>query len=176
MKKLIILLSIFLLTGCTDILNTPSRKVEEFLGKYQTMDTSIIKELDDSIEDIDASDNYKMEYKNLLKKQYQNLSYSIKDENIDGDKASVEVEIEVFDYYNTLEKVDEDIKKYPDEFKEEKDKSRKEKIEEYKIKQLKATTSKTKYTIIFTLTKKNNKWVLDKVSDEDLKKIHGLSE
>ena len=49
MKKLIILLSIFLLTGCTDILNTPSRKVEEFLGKYQTMDTSIIKELDDSI-------------------------------------------------------------------------------------------------------------------------------
>ena len=99
-----------MLTGCTDILNTPSRKVEEFLGKYQTMDTSIIKELDDSIEDIDASDNYKMEYKNLLKKQYQNLSYSIKDENIDGDKASVEVEIEVFDYYNTLEKVDEDIR------------------------------------------------------------------
>ena len=50
------------------------------------------------------------------------------------------------------------------------------KIEEYKIKQLKATTTKTKYTIIFTLTKKDNKWALDKVSDEDLKKIHGLSE
>ncbi len=176
MKKLIILLSIFLLTGCTDIMNTPSRKVEEFLGKYQTMDTSTIKELDDSIENLDASDSYKMEYKNLLKKQYQNLAYSIKDENIDGDKASVEVEIEVFDYYNTLEKVDEDIKKYPDDFKKEKDKSRKEKIEEYKIKQLKATTSKTKYTIVFTLTKKDNKWTLDKVSDEDLKKIHGLSE
>ena len=52
----------------------------------------------------------------------------------------------------------------------------KKKIEEYKIKQLKATTSKTKYTIVFTLTKKNNKWTLDRVSDEDLKKIHGLSE
>lgn len=170
MKRLILILSIFMLTGCSDILNTPSRKVEEFLGKYQTMDTSIIKELDESVNNLDASDTYKMEYKNLLKKQYQNLSYSIKDENIDGDKASVEVDIEVFDYYNTLEQADEYIKKYPDEFKNDQ-----EKIEEYKIKQLKATTSKTKYTIVFTLTKKNNKWTLDKVSDEDLRKIHGLS-
>ena len=129
MKRIIIILSIFFLTGCSDILNTPSRKVEEFLGKYQTMDKEVIKELDDSIEELDASDNYKMEYKNLLMKQYQNLAYSIKDEDITNDKALVETEIEVFDYYNTLEKVDEDINKYKDDFKEEKDKSRKEKIE-----------------------------------------------
>ena len=147
MKRIIIILSIFFLTGCSDILNTPSRKVEEFLGKYQTMDKEVIKELDDSIEELDASDNYKMEYKNLLMKQYQNLAYSIKDEDITNDKALVETEIEVFDYYNTLENVDEDINKYKDDFKEEKDKSRKEKIEEYKIKKLKATTNKTKYII-----------------------------
>ena len=176
MKRIIIILSIFFLTGCSDILNTPSRKVEEFLGKYQTMDKEVIKELDDSIEELDASDNYKMEYKNLLMKQYQNLAYSIKNEDITNDKALVETEIEVFDYYNTLENVDEDINKYKDDFKEEKDKSRKEKIEEYKIKKLKATTNKTKYQIIFTLTKKVGKWTLDKVSDDDIKKIHGLSE
>lgn len=176
MKKLIILISIILLTGCTDIMNTPSSKVEEFLGKYQTMDTSIVKELDDTIEEMNASDNYKKEYKSLLLKQYQNLSYKIKDEKIDGTTANVEVEIEVFDYYNTLENVNEDIDKNNDDFKDEKDKSRKEKIEEYKIKKLKATTNKTKYTIIFTLTKKDGKWTLDKVSDDDIKKIHGLSE
>lgn len=176
MKKLIILISIIFLTGCTDIMNTPSSKVEEFLGKYQTMDTSIVKELDDTIEELNASDNYKKEYKSLLLKQYQNLSYKIKDEKIDGTTANVEVEIEVFDYYNTLENVNEDIDKNSDDFKDEKDKSRKEKIEEYKIKKLKATTNKTKYTIIFTLTKKDGKWSLDKVSDDDIKKIHGLSE
>ena len=140
------------------------------------MDKEVIKELDDSIEELDASDNYKMEYKNLLMKQYQNLAYSIKDEDITNDKALVETEIEVFDYYNTLEKVDEDINKYKDDFKEEKDKSRKEKIEEYKIKNLKATTNKTKYIIEFALTKKNGTWMLDKVSNETLMKIHGLSE
>lgn len=176
MKKLIILISIIFLTGCTDIMNTPSSKVEEFLGKYQTMDTSIVKELDDTIEEMNASDNYKKEYKSLLLKQYQNLSYKIKDEKIDGITANVEVEIEVFDYYNTLENVNEDIDKNSDDFKDEKDKSRKEKIEEYKIKKLKSTTNKTKYTIIFTLTKKDGKWSLDKVSDDDIKKIHGLSE
>ena len=176
MKKLIILISIILLTGCTDIMNTPSSKVEEFLGKYQTMDTSIVKELDDTIEEMNASDNYKKEYKSLLLKQYQNLSYKIKDEKIDGTTAKVEVEIEVFDYYNTLENVNEDIDKNSDDFKDEKDKSRKEKIEEYKIKKLKATTNKTKYQIIFTLTKKDGKWTLDKLSDDDIKKIHGLSE
>ncbi len=176
MKKLIILISIIFLTGCADIMNTPSSKVEEFLGKYQTMDTSIVKELDDTIEEMNASDNYKKEYKSLLLKQYQNLAYKIKDEKIDGTRANVEVEIEVFDYYNTLENVNEDIDKNSDDFKDEKDKSRKEKIEEYKIKKLKATTNKAKYTIIFTLTKKDGKWTLDKVSDDDIKKIHGLSE
>lgn len=176
MKKLIILISIVFLTGCTDIMNTPSSKVEEFLGKYQTMDTSIVKELDNTIEEMSASDNYKKEYKSLLLKQYQNLSYKIKDEKIDNNTANVEVGIEVFDYYNTLERVKEDIDKNSDDFKDDKDKSSKEKIEEYKIKKLKATTNKTKYQIIFTLTKKDGKWTLDKLSDDDIKKIHGLSE
>lgn len=176
MKKLIILISIIFLTGCTDIMNTPSSKVEEFLGKYQTMDTSIVKELDNTIEEMSASDNYKKEYKSLLLKQYQNLAYKIKDEKIDNNTANVEVEIEVFDYYNTLERVKEDIDKNSDDFKDDNDKSSKEKIEEYKIKKLKATTNKTKYQIIFTLTKKDGKWTLDKLSDDDIKKIHGLSE
>ena len=176
MKKLIILISIVFLTGCTDIMNTPSSKVEEFLGKYQTMDTSIVKELDNTIEEMSASDNYKKEYKSRLLKQYQNLSYKIKDEKIDNNTANVEVGIEVFDYYNTLERVKEDIDKNSDDFKDDKDKSSKEKIEEYKIKKLKATTNKTKYQIIFTLTKKDGKWTLDKLSDDDIKKIHGLSE
>ena len=176
MKKLIILISIIFLTGCTDIMNTPSSKVEEFLGKYQTMDTSIVKELDNTIEEMSASDNYKKEYKSLLLKQYQNLAYKIKDEKIDNNTANVEVEIEVFDYYNTLERVKEDIDKNSDDFKDDNDKSSKEKIEEYKIKKLKATTNKTKYQIIFTLTKKDGKWTLDKLSDDDIRKIHGLIE
>ena len=39
MKKIIIIgLGILLFTGCDDVMNTPTKRVEEFLGKYQTMD------------------------------------------------------------------------------------------------------------------------------------------
>lgn len=48
MKKIILCLGIFLfvLTGCTDMTNTPSKKVEEFLGKYQSMDKDVLNQLD----------------------------------------------------------------------------------------------------------------------------------
>ena len=41
------------------------------------------------------SDNQKKDYKELMKKQYQNLTYTIKDEEVDGNNAIVKVEIEV---------------------------------------------------------------------------------
>ena len=44
----------------------------------------------------------KKEYKMLLEKQYQNLSYKIKNEEIVGNNATVEVEIEVLDYATSI--------------------------------------------------------------------------
>ena len=37
-----------------------------------------------------------------MKKQYQNLTYTIKDEEIDGDTAIVKVEIEVYDFNKAM--------------------------------------------------------------------------
>ena len=51
MKKsvfLIIILSL-ILTGCKNITNTPSAKVENFMEKYQNMDSSILNKLDSII-------------------------------------------------------------------------------------------------------------------------------
>ena len=100
MKKILIGLSLLLLiTGCTSTMNTPTKKVEEFLGKYQSMDSEVLAQLDQVIsDDINMSDDQKSEYRSLLEKQYQNLSYKIKNEEIDGNKATVDVEIEVYDY------------------------------------------------------------------------------
>ena len=41
---------------------------------------------------------------------------------------------------------------------------------------MKSTTDKANYTITFSLVKDNKKWVLEKISDDDLLKIHGLYE
>ena len=47
---------------------------------------------------------------------------------------------------------------------------------DYKIKELKNVTTKVKYDITFNLTKEDDKWVIDDLSDIDRQKIHGLYE
>ncbi len=210
MKKILIYLSLFILliTGCTNNMNTPTKKVEEFLGKYQSMDSEVLTQLDDIVStDTTMTDDEKKDYRSLMEKQYQNLSYKIKDEEIDGDNATVLVEIEVFDYATSINKSRKYYDEHPDEFKDEEkatinddnkddnkdddtlgDKasdaidSAKDKIEEsskyieYKIKQMMNVTDKVKYEITFHLTKVNDTWEVDDISDMDRQKIHGLYE
>ncbi len=171
---LLLLAIVFCTTGCGDMMNTPSKRVEEFLGKYQTMDSDVLTDLEEVVDGSDYSEEGKKEYKSLMQKQYQNLSYKIKNEETDGDKATVEVEIEVFDYENSLVKAEDYMDKHKDEFTADKDKTAKQKKEEYRIKTMKAVTDKANYTITFHLTKDNKKWVLEPISDSDLEKIHGL--
>lgn len=119
MKKLLITFSLILIlvTGCGTKMGTPTAKVEEFLGKYQSMDSEVLTQLDSVIAtDSAMSDNQKKEYKSLMEKQYQNLSYKIKSEEIDGDNASVDVEIEVYDYATSITKSKNYYNEHRDEF------------------------------------------------------------
>ena len=102
-KILLIIISIFFIVGCGNMMNTPTKKVEEFLSKYQTLDKKVIDQLDDVMEDADSfTDEQKEKYHDLMKKQYQNLSYKIKEETEDGDNAVVTVELEVLDYGSSI--------------------------------------------------------------------------
>ena len=216
MKKILVSISLLLLlvAGCSNTMNTPTKKVEEFLGKYQSMDSGILAQLDQVVsEDTNMSDEQKSEYRSLMEKQYQNLSYKIKNEEIDGDKATVDVEIEVYDYATSISNSRKYYDEHPNEFMasdenteatigtddaienenitrngtdDSNDESLVDEISEaleettkyidYKIKELKNVTNKVKYDITFHLTKKNDKWYLDDISDIDRQKIHGLYE
>lgn len=134
MKKVLLIFSLCLLfmTGCGTDMGTPTAKVEEFLGKYQKMDSEVLTQLDSVIStDEKMSDDQKNEYRGLMEKQYQNLSYKIKNEEIDGDKATVDVEIEVYDYATSITKSKKYYNDHRDEFmdddsKEDDDNSAKE--------------------------------------------------
>lgn len=200
-KKIIVFLSllVMLVTGCGNNMNTPTGKVEEFLGRYQSMDSNILTQLDNVISnDETMNDEQKKDYKTLMEKQYQNLSYKIKDEEIDGDKAEVLVEIEVFDYANSINESREYYTEHRDEFDDEEigndgaDTDNDGTSEEgevvggavdtissfitYKIKQLMDVTDKAKYEITFHLNKEDGEWVIEDLSDVDRQKIHGLFE
>ena len=45
---------------------------------------------------------------------------------------------------------------------------------DYKLKQLSLVKDKVKYTINFTLTKTDDKWTLDDITEIDRQKLHGL--
>ena len=106
MKKLLgIIAIILLLMGCTlgDIDNTPTKQVEAFFNNYQTLDKKVLDDLDTVIaKQTTFTNEQRDEYRSIIKKHYQNLTYEIKDETVNGDRANVEVEIEVTDFYKAL--------------------------------------------------------------------------
>ncbi len=184
---------VLLIAGCGNSMSTPTNKVEEFLGRYQNMDDRVSVQLDQVLDDEEnMSQEQKDKYRSILEKQYQNLSYKIKNEEINGDNATVDVEIEVLDYATTVS----DAKKYYEEHKEEIDEKYKnennddnmisddisESLEksaayiEYKLQELENVTDTVNYDITFYLTKNDGEWEIQDLSDVDLKKIHGLYE
>lgn len=121
MKKILLcfscIMAIVLLSGCT-MDNTPTKKVEKFLDSYKNQDETVLSQLKDMVDtDSLMDDTQKETYQDIIKKQYKDMSYEIKDETIDGDTATVTAEIEVYDYYKINKDAEDYYNKNPDEFK-----------------------------------------------------------
>ena len=156
----IILLSIILF-GCS-IANSPTSKTEELLSNYQRLDENIIISYTDLITDITIDEDLKNNYNDLIKDQYQNLSYEIKEEVVDGNTAVVTTSIDVLDYKKVINKYNKND--YP-----------LNKYHELIIEDLKKAKTKVTYTIEFTLTKDNkNNWKMDNLSNEQKQKLLGI--
>lgn len=177
MKKVILVIfSVTLfLVGCSTNTNTPTSKVEEFMSKYQRMDSEVLSQLDSIVSNNkDLTDEQKKDYKALIERQYQNMSYKIKDENTDDDNATVTVEVEVVDYRSALNNSEEYYKNNRKEFQKDDGTEDVEKYWDYKISEMKKAEDKVKSEIIFTLHKEDGEWKLDDISDSDREKLHGL--
>ena len=115
----------------------------------------------------------KQEYKELIKKQYQNLTYKIKDETYDDNTAVVSIEIEVFNYAKAKDQTDMYVSGHESDFLDENKELSKILYENYKIEQLENVKERTKYTLDISLTKEDGKWRVDKLSDME-RQNHGL--
>lgn len=176
MKKIILFLSAFLfVVGCDNLMNTPTKKVEEFLNKYQTMSNEVMEQLKYNLdENYTLTESQKEKYKNIMKKQYKDLVYTIKEEITDGDTAIVKVEIEVYDYKKSLEKADDYLITNQDNFLNEDGSINSEMFMEYKISEIESQTERVKYTLELTLTKQEDVWKMNDITEIDRQKIHGI--
>ena len=183
MKKIfIIILTLIIISGCSlninDIDNTPIKKVESYLNNYQKLTDDVLNDLNLVVEKEQLfNSNQKSIYKDIMKKNFQNMVYSIKDETVNGDNAMVEVEITVYDYYKVIKFSDNYLNNNMNEFTNKDNTINLEKFTDYKLDKMKNNTDKVKYTIYFNLTKdENNKWIVDELSELDEEKILGIYE
>ena len=158
---LVVILGIMLM-GCS-ISNTPTSKVEDLLGKYQMLDDSVNINYYDLSGERNISDDLQKEYLDLIKNQYQGLSYEIKEEVIDGGSAVVTASIEVVNYKDVINKYNKNTYQ----------------LDEYHrlvIDDLGNAHDMVTYTIDFTLIKDDNgNWVMDELSNEQRDKLLGIN-
>ena len=176
-KRVVFIIAIlFLLVGCGAEFNTPTKEVEMFLNKYQKNDSEVVNQFDTSLLDEgNLCDEQKEKYKEIMLGQYKDLTYEIKEEKIDGNKAKVEVEIEVYDYTTALNNAYMHLEENQDQFYVD-DVLDVVKFVDYKLDQLFNYKNRINYTIVFNLERENteSEWVLKDLSEADLKKIHGI--
>ena len=178
MKKILFgvisIITLILLTGC-GMDNTPTMKVENFLNNYKNLDEVVINQMGDIINiDTMMDEVQKNEYKEILKRQYKDLSYTIKNETIDGDRAVITTEIEVYDFYKVNNLSELYYTTNPDKFIDESGNLVNSKYIDYRLSELKSSNEKIKYTIDFTLRKIDKNWIIDDIDEVTRQKIHGL--
>ena len=168
---------LMIFTGCeNDLMNTPTKRVETLMTNYITLDEEVLRDLDETLlTETVMTPNQKDRYRDILKRQYQHLSYEIKDETIDGDNATVSVEIEVYDYNKVINEANTYLNDNPNEFiQEDNNITDVSKFNDYKLNMLKNAKDKVTYTLNLTLSKEDDKWVLDDLTDTEISKIHGM--
>ena len=177
MKKILLcMLAILTFSGCSLMMSeTPTSVVEDYLHKYQTLDEDLLDQLSAVLDMDNLSDDNKTAYEDVMKRQYQDLDYEIKNEKIDGDEATVEVEVSVYDYQSVSNDADKYLEEHKEEFYGTDKKVDTDKYMEYRIGKLNDAKDKVTYTIYFTLNKDDNgKWKLNDLSEQERLKLHGL--
>lgn len=176
MKKTILLLSFFLLTGCNFLNISPKNTVKDFLNKYRNNDPIVLDELDLYLSNQTLNEDELDVYRKVYIKQYTNLVYEIKDEEVDNDKAKVNVLIGVYDYNKTNEETTNYFMNNQKEFMDNDGDIKLDKYMDYKLNQLLNTDDRITYEITLELEKINNDWEIKPISEEVYEKIHGTYE
>lgn len=173
MKKiLLVLIGIFILSACS-FTSSPSTKAEEYLSRYTSLNEDVLQDLETTTSSENLSTANKDVYKEVLKRQYQNIKYTVKDEEINGDKATVTMKITVYDLYKADKASLDYLNLHNDEFYVN-GIINQDKYDTYKVNNMLNTNETVDYEIEMYLNKENGTWIVQDVDNQTLSKIHGL--
>lgn len=175
MKNIFKMALIVLMLSACSISNTPKSKVEIYLNQFNSLTENVKKDLETSVASENLSNDNKDIYRKVLERQYENIKYTIKDEQINGDNATVTVQVTVYDLY----KSNNNAEKYYDEHTEEFMTNNGttidiEKYTKYRLEQMLKMNDTIDYEIKFNLNKEDGEWIIQNPDRTTLEKIHGL--
>ena len=169
MKKLLLMLGcLVMVVGCSCSNDKAADAVEKYLNDYKGLSDNVLQDIDDLVENESLTDKGKETYKEVLKRQYRDLIYTIENEDYDGDTADVTVKITVYDLYKA-----QNLNSHQDEFLTDGEYDN-DLYMDYKLEQMKNINDTVSYNIVFHVTKTDGKWYVEQPSDEVLEKIHGV--
>lgn len=173
MKKLLLMfVSLFVLVGCMD--NLAADSVKNYLNQYRNLSDNVVADLGSLTDEQELTEEQKLSYLDVMKKQYKDLHYEIVEEKYDGNKAKVTAKITVYDLYKVQENAKKYMNNHKEEFYNEDNLYDNELYLNYKLKEMKNNTETITYTVTFDLEKKDKEWIVLQPSEEVLEKIHGI--
>lgn len=173
MKKILIFLVVtILLTGCGG--NNPRMAVENYLKQYRNLSSEVLVDMERIIENENLSKEQRDKYRDVLRKQYKDLSYEILEEEYDDKVSYVTVKVTVYDLYTAQSNAFNYLNENKEKFNNEEGVYDESLFTDYRLEQMKGTTSRIEYTITFTVVKENDKYVVEQPTENDLLKIHGI--
>ena len=173
MKKVIVALVLTLLiTGCGG--NNARTAVDSYLKQYKNLSSEVLVDMEDVIEKENLTNEQEDKYRAVLKKQYKDLTYEIIEEEYDNDVSYVTAKITVYDLYSAQSDASIYLEENTDKFTKEDGEYDDSLFIDEKLSNMNHSTDRIEYKITFTVTKENDKYVVEQPSENDLMKIHGI--
>lgn len=171
---LLLLVGVVLMVGCGNKM-TAKEAVRDYLEMYVTLDSQVIDQLNEFVDKEELSNEQKNVYKEILRKEYSSLTYTLSDsEKVEDDISYVNAKIKVIDLYRAQKDALDYFSNHKEEFNDDAGNYDKSKFLDYKLLKMKEATDTTSYEIRFKVVKDGNNWEVSQLSNDDLEKIHGV--
>ena len=174
MKKILVMIgTLLMVVGCSCSNDKAADAVESYLNDYKELNDYVLQDIDELVENENLTDKGKEIYREVLKRQYRDLMYTIENEDYDGDTAQVTAKITVYDLYKAQKDASKYLSDHPDEFLTDGEYDN-DLYMEYKLEQMRDMNDTVSYNIVFTVTKNDGKWYVEQPDEDVLEKIHGV--
>ncbi len=163
----------FLVVGCACSNDKAADAVEKYLNDYKGLSDNVLASIDEAIKKEELNDKQEDVYKEVIKRQYRDINYTIENEDYNGDTANVTVKLTVYDLYKAQKQTNSYLNEHPEEFLTNGTYD-KDKYLDYKLEEMKKMNETISYNVVFKVIKVDSKWQVEQPEEDVLEKIHGV--